>query len=69
MNSSPSIRYEDISRRAHQNWEVAGKPDGQDTAHWLEAERDLHAEHAKTHEASVAHGQALEPPVAAPGSA
>ena len=62
MNSSPSIRDEDISRRAHQNWEVAGKPDGQDIAHWLQAERELHAEHAKTHEANVAHGKALESP-------
>ena len=65
MNPSPSIRYEDTSRRAYQIWEVTGKPDGQDTEHWLQAERELHEEHAKTHEANVARGKAVEPPAVA----
>jgi hypothetical protein len=65
MNSSPSIRYEDIAERAHQIWEVAGKPEGQDTAHWLQAERELHAEHGKPGGTSGARGKSVEPPLVA----
>jgi hypothetical protein len=34
-------REEEIRRRANKIWEEAGKPDGQDRAHWERAERDL----------------------------
>ncbi|HTL67416.1 MAG TPA: DUF2934 domain-containing protein [Lacunisphaera sp.] len=32
---------EEISARAYQIWEQSGRPDGHDTDHWLEAERQL----------------------------
>jgi len=63
MNSTSSISHEDISRRAHQIWEKAGRPDGRETEHWLKAEHELHVEHGKL--AAAAHGKAVEPPVAA----
>jgi Protein of unknown function (DUF2934) len=31
----------DIRRRAHELWELAGKPDGREDEFWLEAEREL----------------------------
>ena len=30
-----------IRVRAHQLWEQAGRPDGQDMDHWLQAEKEL----------------------------
>jgi Protein of unknown function (DUF2934) len=35
------INIEDIRTRAHQLWELAGKPDGKQDEFWLEAEREL----------------------------
>ena len=32
--------YENISKRAYELWEQAGKPEGQQTEHWLQAERE-----------------------------
>jgi hypothetical protein len=32
---------EQIRQRAHELWEVAGKPEGQQDRFWLEAEREL----------------------------
>lgn len=39
-NSSRQI-HETISSRAHELWEKAGKPEGQDEKFWLQAEREL----------------------------
>jgi hypothetical protein len=47
MHPTSLISHESISRRAHQIWEEAGHPDGCETDHWLQAERDLHALHGK----------------------
>jgi len=44
MNSSPSVCHEEIARRAHQIWRDAGHPDGLASAHWLQAESELHAQ-------------------------
>lgn len=30
-----------VSQRAYQIWEDCGCPQGEDTAHWLQAERDV----------------------------
>jgi hypothetical protein len=35
---------DEIRERAHQLWEQAGKPDGQDEQFWREAERQLRDE-------------------------
>jgi hypothetical protein len=35
------IDLDDIRRRAHELWELAGKPDGREDEFWLEAEREL----------------------------
>ena len=50
MNLNPSIRRENIARRAYQIWEETGRRDGNEKAHWLQAERELHAQHGKTGE-------------------
>jgi len=65
MNPIPSVSHEDISRRAYQIWQEAGQPDGNETAYWLQAERELRARHAKTGEVDPARGKSVEPPVAA----
>jgi hypothetical protein len=44
MNSTASIGHDAIAFRAHQLWQEAGQPDGRDAAHWLQAERELHAQ-------------------------
>ena len=50
MNLNPSISHENIARRAFQIWEETGRRDGNERAHWLQAERELHAHHGKTAE-------------------
>ena len=35
---------ERVAARAHEIWERAGCPDGQDVAHWQEAEDEIEAE-------------------------
>ena len=34
-------REDEIRKRAIRIWEAAGKPEGQDAAHWAQAEREL----------------------------
>jgi hypothetical protein len=50
MSLNPSISHENIARRAYQIWEETGRRDGNETAHWLQAKRELHAQHGKTGE-------------------
>jgi hypothetical protein len=33
--------YDEVSKRAYELWEKAGKPEGQETQHWLEAENEI----------------------------
>jgi hypothetical protein len=33
--------YDDIAKRAYELWEKAGKPEGQETEHWLQAENEV----------------------------
>ncbi len=35
------VPFELIQRRAYEIWESAGYPDGQEQAHWLQAEQEL----------------------------
>jgi hypothetical protein len=60
MNSS--FRHEIISRRAHAIWEGAGRPDGSETEHWLQAERELPAPRDKAGEPA---GDRFNPPMPA----
>lgn len=39
--TSKSVLEETIRLRAHQKWEAAGKPDGDNLRFWLEAEREV----------------------------
>jgi hypothetical protein len=48
MNPIPSVSHAAIEQRAHQIWQQAGQPDGNETAHWLQAERELQAQHENT---------------------
>ncbi|MGY8684068.1 DUF2934 domain-containing protein [Bradyrhizobium sp. UFLA05-153] len=38
---------EQISRRAHELWQDAGRPQGRDLEFWLRAERELRAKHVR----------------------
>jgi hypothetical protein len=38
---------EEISRRAYEIWESEGRPEGCDLRHWLQAEQELSAHHAR----------------------
>jgi hypothetical protein len=40
-NKMPKPTEDQIRQRAHQLWELAGRPDGRDEEIWLEAEREL----------------------------
>src|ERR1039457_3280156 len=64
MNLTSSISHENIARRAYQIWEETGRRDGNETAHWLQAECELHAQHGKTGEGGRARGKSGEPPAA-----
>jgi hypothetical protein len=33
--------YDEIAKRAYELWEKAGRPEGQETEHWLKAETDV----------------------------
>jgi len=39
--SGKSIPEDAIRIRAHQKWEAAGKPNGEDLRFWLEAQREI----------------------------
>lgn len=47
MNLNCSISRKNIARRAYQIWEETGRLDGNEAAHWLQAERELHAHPGK----------------------
>jgi hypothetical protein len=64
MNTTHSPSHEEISRRAHELWEEAGRGDGNDAAHWHQAERELRGQHRPTGEVSEARGRSVEPPLA-----
>lgn len=61
MHSTPSASHENISRRAHQIWEETGRQEGNETAHWLQAESELHAQDGKAGEVDAARGKSVEP--------
>jgi hypothetical protein len=61
MTTFPSVSHSDIAHRAHQIWQEAGHPDGNDTAHWLQAEKELNALHAKAAGANGVHGTSAIP--------
>lgn len=44
MNSSSLFTQEEVAQRAHDIWEQCGRPEGQELAHWLQAERELRCE-------------------------
>jgi len=64
MNSA-SLSHENIAGRAYQIWEEAGQPAGNETAHWLQAERELHAQRGNTGYVDPARGKSVEPPAPA----
>jgi len=57
MTSTPSVTHSEIAQRAHQIWQQAGQPDGNDSAHWLQAERELQAQNEKSAGAEVDRGK------------
>jgi hypothetical protein len=63
MNSISLITHENIARRAHQIWEESGRKDGNETIHWLQAERELRAHDGSAEEAKADRGKSVEPPV------
>ena len=63
MNSASLITHENIARRAHQIWEETGRQDGNETIHWLQAERELSAPFEPTGDAKADRGKSVEPPI------
>jgi Protein of unknown function (DUF2934) len=63
MNTISLITHESIARRAYQIWEEAGRHDGTDTPHWLQAERELSAQQATSGEINVDRVRSVEPPL------
>jgi hypothetical protein len=41
MSHMPNTTEEQIRSRAHQLWEIAGRPEGREDEFWHEAEREL----------------------------
>jgi hypothetical protein len=63
MHKVSPISHESIARRAHQIWEETGWRDGNETLHWLQAEKELRAQDESAREAKAAlHGKSVEPP-------
>jgi hypothetical protein len=62
MNESSSVNHENIARRAHQIWEAAGRPDSDELAHWLQAERELRAHGESAGEVKGDRRNSVEPP-------
>jgi len=62
MHPNSQTSHESISRRAYQIWEETGRVEGSATAHWLQAEREAHAQHAKAAEVDGSRGKQVEPP-------
>jgi hypothetical protein len=63
MNESSSVNHESIARRAHQIWEATGRQDGDDTMHWLQAEKELSARREPAGEVKSDRGTSVEPHV------
>jgi hypothetical protein len=49
----------EISKRAYELWENAGKPDGRDSEFWFQAEKESHQPNRSQ---KAANGQALQSP-------
>jgi hypothetical protein len=63
MNKVSPISHESIARRAHQIWEEAGRREGNETLHWLQAEKELREQDESARAAKAAlHGNSVEPP-------
>ena len=45
--SGRNVSPEQIAKRAYEIWEGSGRPDGQDAAHWFQAEAELSAQTAQ----------------------
>lgn len=57
MNSSSPITHEEIAERAHDIWEQSGRPESQETDHWLRAERELQKERGQAKQFERGSGQ------------
>jgi hypothetical protein len=64
MHPTSSVSHESISRRAYEIWEDDGGSEGNETAHWLQAEAELHAKHAQAIPVDGSRGKSVEPPLA-----
>jgi len=64
MNPISSVSHENITRRAYQIWEDTGRREGNQTAHWLQAESELHAKHVKAVLPDGSRGKSVAPPLA-----
>ena len=47
-SSAVKVPYDKIAMRAYEKWCQRGRPQGADVQCWLEAERELQAEYART---------------------
>jgi hypothetical protein len=47
------ITHEEITQRAREIWERAGRPEGRDEEHWLQAEAELRQEKERSNLSAV----------------
>jgi hypothetical protein len=63
MNNASLISHENIARRAHQIWEETGRSDGNETLHWLQAEKELSRQSEQDDKAKADPRKSVEPPL------
>lgn len=56
MKSTSLVTHEEITTRAHDIWEQSDRPDGQETEHWLRAERELRKERGQAEGVAKSNG-------------
>jgi hypothetical protein len=61
--STSTVSHADIARRAYQLWEASGCQEGDPELNWLQAERELLAQHDPSSAGSVEHARSVEPPI------
>jgi hypothetical protein len=61
MNTTSN--YDKVSQRAYQLWDNSGRPQGKETEHWLQAEKEIQREELQRRgKSNLAPGKAADSP-------